>query len=82
MSIIELLQEATEPVRATPEQQEARRNTDPYWAAVRKAFSRRFVDEMLGAECDAWVMEVSAAYERGFCDAFQLWTEVFSRYSS
>lgn len=82
MSIIELLQEATNPVSITPEQHKARGKTDVYWKAVHKAFSRRFVDEMLDAECDAWVMEVNAAYKRGFCDAFQLWAEVFSKYSS
>ena len=55
---------------------------EPYLAQIQAAFGLGFVDEMFNADQTLRAAELDAAYQRGFGDAFQLWLEVFSRYSS
>ncbi len=55
---------------------------EPYLAQIQAAFGLDFVDKLLDADSARLSAELDEAYQRGFGDAFQLWLEVFSRYSS
>ena len=82
MSIIEILQGATEPVG---EQDRTRRGMEAvahYEEQVTAMFGPEFTDALLTADSALRAAEVDDAYERGFTNAFQLWLEVLSKYSS
>ena len=82
MSMIKTIQDATEPEQMSPTLKEKYAATDPYWDALRKAFSFHWVDEFWQVNATAWTEEVDAAYERGFLNASQLWLELYTKISS
>ena len=82
MSIIQILQEAACSRPTTETVRQCMEALAPYREKIQAAFGLRFVDEMFNADQTLRAAELDEAYQRGFGDAFQLWLEVFSRYSS
>ena len=82
MTIIEILQEAAAPERTPEGGREALKAYLVYEEQVQEAFGTKFVNEMTSAADALHQDELSGAYEQGFLNAFQLWLEVFSKYSS
>ena len=82
VSIIQILQEAAEPAQSSPHTQEKLKNLIVYMNRIQTAFGIEFIDELTAAISEHLLAETDDAYERGFLNAFQLWLEVFSKYSS
>ena len=82
MSMIKTIQNATEPETSSPILREKLSAAEPYWDALGKAFSFRWVNEFWSVNADAWTEEVNAAYERGFLNATQLLSELFQKIHS
>lgn len=64
--MLKILNQATKPITTTEEYHAAQGKALPYWDAVQKAFSTRFVNEMTMAEDAAWELECQEHFERGF----------------
>ena len=82
MSIIQILQEAACSRPTTETVRQCMEALTPYREKIQAAFGLDFVDKLLDADSARLSAELDEAYQRGFGDAFQLWLEVFSRYSS
>ncbi len=65
MDIFDILNEATRPVLVSKEYRAASKQAEPYWDAVHKAFSTKFINEMLDADSLSWQVECREHFIRG-----------------
>lgn len=65
LDVIKLLNQATAPAQTSKEYRALQEKSTPYWDAVEKAFSTRFVNEMFCALCNANIQECAEYFERG-----------------
>lgn len=66
-SVLDLINEATEPTASWPEEQRARADLDPYCRKVAEALSDGFLDEFLSALGRLQDCYADEAFRRGFC---------------
>lgn len=65
IDFIQLLNGATAPISISSECHVLAKQSSPYWEAVEKAFSTRFVNEMFCALCNENAQECKEHFERG-----------------
>lgn len=63
--ILKILNQATKPVATTKKYQAAQEKSLPYWDAVQKAFSTKFVNEMAMADDETRELECQEHFTRG-----------------
>lgn len=63
--ILKILNEATKPITTTKEYKNVQNKCDPYWDAIEKAFSTKFVNEMFMATGDLLLLECDEHFARG-----------------
>ena len=63
--IVKLLNDATAPEQTSKEYRALQEQCSPYWDAVEKAFSTRFVNEMFSALCAVNIQECGEYFRRG-----------------
>lgn len=64
--ILKILNQATKPISTTKKYRAAQEKSLPYWTAVQKAFSTKFVNEMTLADGEVWELECQEHFTRGF----------------
>ncbi len=70
--IFDTLNEATRPVHTSAEYRAAVKQAEPYWDAVHKAFSTKFVNEMYATAGLAHEVEYREHYIRGLWRGLRL----------
>lgn len=81
MSIIQAIFESDQD-DLSPQQTQLLEEVISYHNKIQAVFGLEFVDEMVAAQNRLEDASLLDTYERGFTDCFQLWLEVFSKYSS
>ena len=65
IDIVKILNHATAPVYTSEEYRAIAKETDPYWDAIEKAFSLKFVNDFFLANGAVMEQECSEYFERG-----------------
>ena len=65
IDIIKILNHATAPVYASEAYMALSKETNPYWDAIAKAFSLRFVNDFFDANSAVTAQECGESFERG-----------------
>ena len=63
--LFDILNHATQPIATNQEYRAAQEKALPYWKAVQKAFSIRFVNDMTTADSTVWELECREHFMRG-----------------
>ncbi len=82
MSIIQTLNDAIHDGAVSAEAAKAACEIEPYYKKIVDTLGLDFLDGLNDAEAGYHGAQYRACYDRGFTDCFQLWLEVFSKYSS